>query len=921
MAAVTSNTGLVSGLDIKGIVGAIMTAQQAAVSRLQDREKAFQTTQTGFNTLSANLLPLSTSAAQLAANSTFSTFKANSSDPSQLTATATGSALPGTYQFQTLRLATAQQMLSKGYANTDVQAVGAGTLSIASGGRLSSPTTLDTLNGGNGVRRGIIRITDRSGASADVDLNAAVSVDDVLAAINNTEGISVVATAHGDKIEIADTTGSTSSNLIVAEKNGGHAAQDLGINKSVATNTLSGNAVYQVTGAFALSRLDDGNGPRFTDNVADIRIQLTDVPATQLNIDLNGAATLGDVINKINNDSHNAGKVTASLVNGHIVLTDNTGGGGSQPLSVTDINGATAVRALGLDQTAVGNTLTGGRIVAGINSVLLHNLRGGQGIDQLGSITLTDRAGTSATIDLSTATSLDEVINAINGARDPGDVKLRLTASLNAAGNGLQIVDSSGDTASNLIIADVVGSTLAAQLGIAVDAAQNSVSSSSLNLRYVNEATSLSTYALGGTAVRPGSFVITDSKGARAIVIVPSQAKNLGDVIQRINTTTNGVVTAELNETGDGIVLADHAGGTGQLQVQDLNSTTAADLRITGTGTAGGDGHSRIVGRQTTLISLDADDTLQALADKINASKVGLTAQIVDDGTSFSPKRLVLTASRTGSAGGFLFDDGSLGLGLEERSAAQNALLRVGADSSGGFLISSSTNHFEAVQQGLSIDVKDVGDSVARVDVSQDTGKIMDLVSGFVKNYNTFVAKSKELTKFDTSTNTSGPLQGEGLALRLNGVLSDLVSGSNFGPSGNAFKSLREFGVNFNSDGTLAFSTSKLSAALTKNPQAVSDFFLTAQNGFAAKLKQTVESFTDPLTGKITVATNSLQASVDTLEKRITTLNSVLQVRQQRLLTQFYNLESVLSGLQTQQQALGKLQNLYGPVSSGGSSG
>lgn len=914
--AISSTTGLVSGLDIKGIVDALMTAQRSAVSRLQTREGAFKATQTGFNTLSANLLTLSTSASQMASASNFSTYTVASSDPTQLTATVNAAGIPGSYRFQALRLASSQQVISRGFTDTNQQTVGAGVLTFANGGKLATSTTLDVLNGGSGVRRGVIRVTDRSGATADIDLTSSATVDDVVASINNAQGISVVATTRGDKIEIADTSGETDSNLIVVDRNGGHAAQDLGIAKSVAADTLSGSSVYSVTGAFTLSRLNDGNGVRLIDNVADIRISLTDDPPTTLDVDLNGASTLNDVIGLINNHADNGGKVTAAISNGRLVLTDNTGGGGSGNLTVTDLNDANVVQNLGLDQSATGNTLTGKRLAAGIDSVLLRNLRGGEGIDELGSITLTDRTGTTATIDLSTAESLDEVIHAINSARDTNDVKLQLTASLNAAGNGLQVRDTSGANANNLVIEDVGDGTLAAQLGIAVDAAQDSVSSSSLHLRYVNESTSLSKYAPGGTAVRRGSFSITDSTGELYFVNITNASKNLGDVIQRINTATNGKVTAQLNETGDGLVLVDNAEGTGQILVRDLDSGTAADLRIAGTGTTGPDNKSRIVSRLTTTITLTGTETLQGLADKINGAKAGLTAAIIDDGTSFSPKRLVLTSKQTGSAGSFLFDDNGLGLALEQSVAGQDALLRMGLDTTGGFLVSSSTNHFDAVQPGMSVDIKTVGTTSARIDVAQDTAKISNLVSGFVRNYNAFVAKAAELTKFDTNTNTGGALQGESLVLRLKTTLSDLVSGTTFGSGSNTIRSLRDLGINFTGEGTLTFESDKLSTALARDPQAVSDFFITAQTGFAAKLKRTVETYTDPLTGQITTQTNSLQASVDNLEKRITVLNQVLTARQERLLRQFYNLETILSGLTSQQQALGKIQNLSAPTTS-----
>ncbi len=117
------------------------------------------------------------------------------------------------------------------------------------------------------------------------------------------------------------------------------------------------------------------------------------------------------------------------------------------------------------------------------------------------------------------------MVNAINNATTSGGQKLDLTASIDSAGTGIEVTDTSGSTADNLVIQDVGGSTLATQLGIATNSATNSVDSGNLNLQYVNDATSLSTYAPGGTAVPDGSFTITNSAGKQATITVNSSSK------------------------------------------------------------------------------------------------------------------------------------------------------------------------------------------------------------------------------------------------------------------------------------------------------------------------------------------------------------------------------------------------------------
>lgn len=911
--SIVAKTGLISGLDINGLVQQLSAVEAQAVAKLQGRQQKIQAVQTGLQTLSANLLTLSGGTFQLGLAETFQKFKASSSNTAQVTAVSNGNALPGTYDFQVLRQASSHQTLSAGYASA-TQALSAATVTIARGGSVATDTPLGQLNGGAGVRRGTIRITDRSGTFADVDLSGAVTLQDVVTTINSTGNISVQASIVDDHLVLADTSGQTTTQLSVAERGGGRAAEDLGIKQSVGSNTLTGGSVFNVTSSFTLAKLNDGNQPKFSGSTsADLRIQLTDVAGSIVDVDLDGSSTLGDIVNKINSATTNAGKVTASIANNRLVITDNTGGGGANPLTLSNQNGANVLAPLGLDTTSVGNVVTGRRLTADPGSVLLRNLRGGQGITQLGQISLTDRAGRTATIDLSAAESLSDVVDAINAAQDGSSVDLGIEATVNSAGNGLRIIDTTGATTSNLIIADVGGSTLATELGLAVNATSSSKDTGSLKLRFINEASLLKNYRPNGVDVRRGAFSLTDSSGTKHTVTVSSTFTKLGEVFDAVNTATGGKVTVELNATGDGFNLVDQAGGSGQLQIAEVNGGgTAADLGLAvGSATTGVDGKSRLASRSALVVSVTATDTLTSLAEKINSAGAGLSAGLINDGSNFSPHRLLVSSRTTGTAGRFVVDDGGLGLGISDRTVGSDAVLRVGSSSS-GFLVTSSNNTFSAVLPGLDVTATGVGTGPAQVTVASDTGRVVDLVKNFVNGYNDFVSKTATLTKFDTATNQGGILQGESIVLRVQGVLSELLNDFSLGAPGGDFRSLREVGVTLDGTGKLSLDEAKLTDRLNTNPNGVKAFFTTATTGFGAKLKSAIESLTDGSKGKITLETNSLGDSVDTYSRRITQLNAQLDIRRNRLLLQFANLETVLGRLQAQQSALSKIQSSSG---------
>ena len=867
---------------------------------MEARIDGYKGVKLGIEALETNVLQISSAVNALKLPTTFQAVSVANSDTNQLTVSANSDATLGSYSFQTLRLATAEQRTSKGFANSDQQKIGAGTLTFSQGGKLATSTRLDTFNGGEAVQRGSIKITDRSGSSATIDLTKAYSIDDVLSAINEENSLSVTASTSGGQIILSDSSGSTTSNLIVEEIGTGTTATDLGIQQSVAANTLTGAEVYYLTEDFTLDQLNDGNGVFQFDGADDLRFTTTD--GTQIDVNLDDVFDLGELVSAVNDNAFNGGKLTAALSNGRLVLIDNAAGGGT--LTVEDINSGNSVEALGLDNAAVGNTLTGDRLLAGLGSKLIRNLNGGQGITTPGSITVTDRTGLTATLDLSSAESLDEVLTAINSAvDDTTSDALSLTARYNELGTGIEVVDSSGATASNLIIADVGGGSVAADLGLTVDAADTSVDSGSLGVRRVGLQTSLTDFTADGESVAAGSFLITDSAGNQESIAISSSSATIGDVLQRINAASIAQVTARLNDTGDGFVIEDNAGGAGTLTIEEVGGTTAADLRILGSGVVGTGGNQEISAQDQAVITIDADDTLDTLVTKINDANVGVSAGVFNDGSAFNSFRLSLTSGNSGTAGSFTIDDGNLDLGLAVGTEGNDALLQVGSTPATSFLIGSSTNQFDEVAPGVSVTVSEVGTSASNVDITRDNSKARDAIKSLVSAYNSYINSADQLTKFDEDATKRGILQGQGIVLRVSTRLSTLINKSYFGTN-DAIRSLSNLGVRTAEGGKLEFDESVFNDVVEATPDAVQTFFRDENNGVATKFETTLESLTDSFTGTFTNEKSGLDNSIGALENRVEQIDEVLAIRQERLLRQFIQMETIIGQLQSQGEAV-----------------
>ena len=628
MGQIQSNVGLITGIPIADTVDQLMAVAGRPRDTLISRTEGLAAERSAFDQVASLLLGVRFTAGKLKTSSIYSAVQANSSDRTLLSATTKSDPppQPGTYTFTPLQKATTHQVVTSTFSDIASQ-LETGSFSIGVGGHVNQGLRLSELNNGQGVTSGYIRVTDRSGASAEVDLRAAVSIDDVVEAINSNGTIDVTASIDGDSIKLTDNTGG-GGNLRVRDVGIGTTATALGLDGiNVAAEEVTGSDVYDLHANTLLRTLNDGSGVNIHEVGDVLTIQLAD--NSEVEVDVSGATTLGNIVDAINESE--GGKVTAAIVDGNrLALTDLTSGSGTLQVTST----GSLASDLGLTESAVAGTLTGRRLVAGLSDTLISSLNGGQGYEALGSINITDRAGNPAVaVDLSSAETLGDVVSLINASG------ANVTAAINNSRSGIVLKDSSGGSG-NLAIASADATQSAEALGIAIDDSVASVDSGSLNRQTVSASTSLEDF--GGTGVTLGSFRITDSNGAEGVVklnTVGSEAETVGDVIDAINALATNV-EARINGTGDGIEIVDLAGGTGTLTVADLGSgSSAADLRIAGTAVVNDAEQQVIDGRtrlEVDLSTLEVSESI-ALSKLNNGNGVTLGTFKVEDssGTEF----------------------------------------------------------------------------------------------------------------------------------------------------------------------------------------------------------------------------------------------------------------------------------------------
>jgi flagellar hook-associated protein 2 len=894
MGRIQSSVGLVTGVPIAETVDKLIAIQAQPRDALASRQKVLGAQQAAVTDLTALVLGVQFAIRRLKDVDLFGTKNVNSSHPDLLTATASAAATPGQYQFVPARLAQAHHLLSGGLAARD-QAIGAGSMTFRFGGHVNPGLGLSDLNGGSGVSRGQIRITDRSGASAVIDLRFAQSIDDVLNAINVSDAIAVEAAAVGDQIVLRDSSGGA-GNLRVQEVGAGATAAGLGLaGINIAANEATGQDLVRLFTGIDLDQLRDGSGLSLRGTLPELDITFRNGTTLQVDLDpVSGSdpQTLGDIISLLNAADPTRLQASISADGKRIQVTDLTAGAGT--FSVASAAGGTLAEELGLTAAAVGGTITGQRIVSGLKTSLVGSLSGGQGLGALGAIQLTDRSGATASVNLAGVETLDGVIALINAAN------VGIEATYNSARNGLVLTDTTGATASNLIVANGDATNTATKLGLANSVAANAINSGSLRRQVISRNTLLDAYN-GGSGVSTGSFLITNSAGASAAVnLAVLQPDTVGDVIDAINSLAIGV-TARINDAGDGILLTDTAGGAGKLRVTDSGSgQAAADLRIAGEATT-----TTIDGTTTFTVTLDADDTLDDLVTKINDLDAGAAASVLSASSGSLRHHLSLLSSVAGKAGELLVDGSGLGLAFAELAAAQDSLLQVGGSNS-GVLVSSTSNVFDEVLPGIDVTLLGASNDTVTVTVDKTYEDVAAALETFVENYNKLRDKLDTYTAYNPDAGTKGTLFASAETLRIDHELSQMVTGRYFNDG--SIQSLAELGISVDDKGQLSFDAVKLEERFQSDPEAVTEFFADEDRGFAVKADALIEKLVGADNSMLINRAQTIQRQLDQIAERITIWDERLERSRERLMLQFFRLEELVSRIRNNLSAISQIQ-------------
>jgi flagellar hook-associated protein 2 len=291
---------------------------------------------------------------------------------------------------------------------------------------------------------------------------------------------------------------------------------------------------------------------------------------------------------------------------------------------------------------------------------------------------------------------------------------------------------------------------------------------------------------------------------------------------QSVTSSSSSTVTA----------TATNAAAAGTYSLSNIQLAEAQSLVSTGFASASSSlGAGSITlqlgsGTPTTINIASGQDTLNGIAQAINAANAGVEAAVVYNGSSYL---LSLTAQNTGTANaftvsgtggeaGFSYTPGGKSNGLTVTQAAADASFSLN-----GIPITSSSNTITNAAPGLAFTLTGTGS--ATVTVTQDVSALDQAADGLVKALNTVITTINQNSALNqSSSQNSGPgaLLGDvNVQILRNNLVNAFTSLASGAAANSPYNSLSSVGFSINSDGTISLNDQQFEAAAQANYGAV----------------------------------------------------------------------------------------------------
>ncbi len=322
-------------------------------------------------------------------------------------------------------------------------------------------------------------------------------------------------------------------------------------------------------------------------------------------------------------------------------------------------------------------------------------------------------------------------------------------------------------------------------------------------------------------------------------------------------------------------------------------------------------------------VTLSDGATLDDLRSAINDLGAGVTASVINTGTTSTPAyRLTLTASASGAANAVTVVTDTTNLDFKNTSgtggsdtlqAGQNAIVVIGDPDQTTISIERESNVISDAIPDVTLTLKSKTVTTpttepVTINISTDPNSVKTNIKALATAYNDIVKFVNERTAYDISTKTGGIFFNESTAKN---VLSQLRTGLSGEVSElSTYKTLGAVGFKTERDGTVTIEDTKLDSALASNYSATKALFVTQSTsaGIADRLVRTIDFLKSVDTGAFSVRKDSITSQITKLTAEIGRKEDIATQYEERLRIQFASLDGLLQKLQGQSSALQALR-------------
>ncbi len=333
---------------------------------------------------------------------------------------------------------------------------------------------------------------------------------------------------------------------------------------------------------------------------------------------------------------------------------------------------------------------------------------------------------------------------------------------------------------------------------------------------------------------------------------------------------------------------------TYNLEVVSLGSRTTAFsseglIRVTDAAT------QNISSSSSFVLTVDGVDhtiglttgSLSELAQKINGANAGVSASVVNVGSSANPDyRLSVRAARLGSATVAL-SDGSQNV-LDTLVTGTPAQYRVNGGPASPI---ESDFHTVTIAPGVEVDLLKTGET--EITVGRSASAIEEALGAFVKTFNEAVG---EIDKHRGQS--GGALAGQSLLSTLSDTLRGVAAYSN---GTDALSSLAALGIAFDQTGRLSLDSEFFQSAMEADSQAVFDFLGEPDaSGFLQSATDFLKTVDDSTNGLLNTAIGQMDQQIQSQDLRIRVEEERIQFLRDALNARMAAADALIASLEQQ---------------------